>query len=245
MATQKMAIANIERIDIITEESTPRVFSFDTASESSAEAQISAGSEHELRIKNQILAQNITEDIVKGFNISFTDTTFSPEVFALVDGGQSTVDAGNHFKKYSAPTAGEMVARVKCRLAVYASEKDYDGNTLSYTAFIFPHASGTPSSVRLKDGEFFAPSYTMKSRPSKGQSPMTVLSLPSLPVIVQSNNDMPSQPEAGKTVVLCAGAVSQLDGIAGPGHFALFAQETAGETSQVGGAITVGYYRID
>ena len=245
MASQQMAIANIERIDIITEESTPRVFSFDTASESSAEAQISAGAENELRIKNQILAQNITEDIVKGFNITFTDTTFSPDVFALVDGGQSTVDSEENFRRYAAPTAGEIVARTKCRLAVYAAEKDYDGNTLSYTAFIFPHASGSPASVRLKDGEFYAPSYTMKSRPSKGQSPMTVLSLPSLPIIAKSNGDMPSQPEAGKTVVLSAGSISQLDGIVEAGHFAIYAQEGSGGSSQSGGAGAVGYYQID
>ncbi len=199
-----MAIANIERIDIITEEPSPRVFSFDTAKEASAEAQISAGAENELRIKNQILAQNITEDIVKGFNISFTDTTFSPDVFALVDGGESTVHQGGNFARYSAPTAGEVVDRVRCSLAVYSSEKDYDGNSLSFTAFIFPHAFGSPASVTLKDGEFFAPSYTMKSRPSKGSSPMTVLSLPSLPVIVASGEDLPDSPVDGKTVILAA-----------------------------------------
>ena len=240
-----MAIANIERIDIITEESTPRVFSFDTASESSAEAQISAGSENELRIKNQILAQNITEDIVKGFNISFSDTTFSPEVFALVDGGQSTIDSEENFRKYSAPTAGEAVARVKCRLAIYAAEKDYDGNTLSYTAFIFPHASGSPASVRLKDGEFYAPSYTMKSRPSKGQSPMTVLSLPSLPIIAEGDDDLPAQPEIGKTVVLAAGEITQLDGMVETGHFAIYGMASTGGNSESGVAVTVCYYQID
>ena len=203
MATQQMAIANIERVDIITEESTPRVFSFDTASDASAEAQISAGAETELRIKNRILAQNITEDIVKGFNINLTDSVFSPEVFALVDGGASTV-SGDDFKKYTAPTAGEVVNRTKCSLAVYASEKDYDGNALSYTAFIFPHASGSPTSVSLKDGEFYAPSYTLKSRPSKGQSPMTVVVLPSLPVVVTASGDMPASPVSGKTCILAA-----------------------------------------
>lgn len=203
MATQQMAIANIERVDIITEESTPRVFSFDTASDASAEAQISAGAETELRIKNRILAQNITEDIVKGFNINLTDSVFSPEVFALVDGGASTV-SGDDFKKYTAPTAGEVVNRTKCSLAVYASEKDYDGNALSYTAFIFPHASGSPTSVSLKDGEFYAPSYTLKSRPSKGQSPMTVVALPSLPVVVTASGDMPASPVSGKTCILAA-----------------------------------------
>ena len=203
MATQQMAIANIERVDIITEEPTPRVFSFDTASDASAEAQISAGAETELRIKNRILAQNITEDIVKGFNINLTDSVFSPEVFALVDGGASTV-SGDNFKKYTAPTAGEVVSRTKCSLAVYASEKDDDGNALSYTAFSFPHAAGSPASVSLKDGEFYAPSYTLKSRPSKGQSPMTVVALPSLPVVVTASGDMPASPVSGKTCILVA-----------------------------------------
>ena len=219
----QMAIANIERIDIITEEEEPRVFSFDTASEASAEAQISAGAENELRIKNQILAQNIPEDIVKGFNISFTDSTFSPEVFALVDGGESTVDSNENFAKYSAPTAGEVVSRVKSTFAVYASEKDYDGNSLSFTAFVFPHASGSPASVSLKDGEFYAPSYTVKSRPSKGQSPMKVLSLPSLPVIVRDSGDLPDAPVEGKTVILAASdGISGLDEGITSGTYALY-----------------------
>ena len=198
-----MAIANIERVDIITEETTPRVFSFDTASDASAEAQISAGAENELRIKNQILAQNITEDIVKGFNVTFTDSTFAPEVFALVDGGTSTV-TNDDFKKYTSPTAGEVVERTKSTMAVYASEKDYDGNSLSYVAFVFPHAKGSPASVSLKDGEFYSPSYTMKSRPSKGQSPLSMVSLPSLPVIVSAAADIPASPVSGKTCILAA-----------------------------------------
>ena len=200
-----MAIANIERVDIITEETTPRVFSFDTASDASAEAQISAGAENELRIKNQILAQNITEDIVKGFNVTFTDSTFAPEVFALVDGGTSTV-TNDDFKKYTSPTAGEVVERTKSTMAVYASEKDYDGNSLSYVAFVFPHAKGSPASVSLKDGEFYSPSYTMKSRPSKGQSPLAMVRLPSLPVIVAAAGDMPASPVSGKTCILLAAA---------------------------------------
>ena len=199
----QMAIANIERVDIITEETTPRVFSFDTASDASAEAQVSAGAENELRIKNQILAQNITEDIVKGYNVTFTDSTFAPEVFALIDGGTSTV-SGDDFKSYTAPTAGEVVARVKSKMAVYASEKDYDGNSLSYVAFVFPHAKGSPASVTLKDGEFYSPFYTMKSRPSKGQSPLSMVSLPSLPVIVSAAADIPASPVSGKTCILAA-----------------------------------------
>ncbi len=210
MANMQMAIANIERIDIITGDSPPRVLSFDSASDASAQAQISAGSEKELRIKNQIVAQNFSEDIVKGFNISFTDSTFSPEVFALVDGGQSYVSDSGAYTCYSAPAAGQVVSRTKCTLVIYSSEKDYDGHSLSFTAFAFPNASGSPASVSLRDGEFFAPSYTLKSRPSKGSSPMTVFSLPSMPVIVGSAADLPPSPVAGKTVILAAAS-----GIAG------------------------------
>ena len=217
-----MAIANIERVDILTEEAAPRVYSIDTASDASAEAQVSSGTEKELRIKNQILAQNVTEDIVKGYNVTLTDSVFAPEVFALVDGGVSSV-SGDEFKSYAAPTAGEVVERVRCSLAVYASEKDYGGNSLSYFAFIFPHAKGSPASVSLKDGEFYAPSYTLKSRPSKGQSPVRAVRLPSLPVIVAADADLPASPVAGKTCILIAASgITGAPDNAAVGSYAVF-----------------------
>lgn len=221
MAMQPMAIANIERVDLVTEEEFPRVMSFDTASEASAQAQVSAGNEKELRVKNTILAQNVTEDIVKGFQISLTDSTFSPEVFALVDGGESHVDGEDAFARYDAPAAGVALCRTKCRVAVYAAEKDYDGHSLSYTAFLFPHACGTPASVSFKDGEFFAADYKLKSRPGRGESPMTVLCLPSLPVIAASDDDLPRSPVAGKTVILAAGAIDSLPELA-VGSYAVY-----------------------
>jgi hypothetical protein len=216
-----MAIANIERVDIITEEAAPQVMSFDTANEASAEAQISAGKESELRIKNTILAQNFTEDIVKGFNISLTDSTFSPEVFALVDGGASSVDGDGEFAKYAASAAGNAVNRTKCRLAMYSAEKDYDGHSSAYIAFLFPHACGTPASVSLKDGEFFAASYKFKSRPNRGSSPMTVLRLPSLPVIVKGDDELPASPVSGKTVILAGGYIASLPSLA-VGEYAVY-----------------------
>ena len=172
---------------------------------------------------------------MKGYNVNLTDSTFAPEVFALIDGGTSTV-TGDEFKSYAAPTAGEVVERTKCNLAVYASEKDYDGNSLSYVAFVFPHAKGSPASVTLKDGEFYAPAYTLKSRPSKGQSPYTLKSrpskgqspvrmvcLPSLPVIVAAAGDLPASPVSGKTCILIAasGITGAPDGAA-VGSYAVY-----------------------
>lgn len=193
-----LPLANIVRAEIITEESAPTLYMFDTASEASAEAAVSSGSEQELRIKNQILAQNNTEDIVKGYDVTLNDAVFTPEVFALVDGGASTID-GDEFTGYAAPVAGSVVERTKCQLAVYSEEKDYDGAVLSYTRFIFPHCFGTPAGISVKDAEFYAPSYKLKSRPKKGESPVKIEKLPALPVYVSSADDIKA-PDTGKAV---------------------------------------------
>ena len=203
--TTPMALANIERVDIVTEGSGVKIFNIDTASEASVEANVSSGNEGELRVKNQILAQNITEDIVKGYNLTLNDALFSPDVFALVDGGTSySTTNSDEFVEYIAPVAGQVSSRTKFWTYVYAAEKDYDGQTAGYHAFIFPHCVGSPASVTFRDGEFFAPSYTLKSRPSKGKSPLKVVALSKLPVIVTSAETLPSSPVANETTILIA-----------------------------------------
>lgn len=204
-----LPLANIERAEIITETDTPALYQFDTASEASAEASVSSGSEQELRIKNQILAQNNTEDIVKGYDITLNDSTFAPEVFALIDGGVSTIE-GDEFVSYTAPTAGSVVERTKFQTAVYTAEKDYDGAILSYIRFVFPHCKGTPASISIKDGEFYAPSYKLKSRPKKGESPVSVYKLPALPVYVSSAEEI-TIPEIGKAVYCATAALTYND----------------------------------
>ncbi len=204
-----LPLANIERAEIITETDTPVLYQFDTASEASAEASVSSGSEQELRIKNQILAQNNTEDIVKGYDITLNDSTFAPEVFALIDGGVSTIE-GDEFVSYTAPTAGSVVERTKFQSSVYTAEKDYDGAILGYIRFVFPHCKGTPASISVKDGEFYAPSYKLKSRPKKGESPVKIEKLPSLPVYISSADDI-KVPETGKVVYCTAADINYND----------------------------------
>ena len=93
-----------------------------------------------------------------------------------------------------------------------------------YTEILGVNAyTGGYSWAILKDGEFYAPSYTVKSRPSKGQSPMKVLSLPSLPVIVRDSGDLPDAPVEGKTVILAASdGISGLDEGISSGTYALY-----------------------
>ena len=199
-----MAFANIERVDILTNVSGgSEVFTIETASEANAEANVSAGEDKELRVKNQILAQNVTEDIVKGYNITLNDVLFTPDVFALVDGGVSVKNNSDEFVMYDGPVAGQVVSRTKFWMIVYTAEKDCAGITFSYTAFVFPNCCGSPASVSFRDGEFFAPAYTIKSKPGKGTSPMRIVNLPSLPVAVSNASELAAVThEAQKSTIL-------------------------------------------
>lgn len=190
MKTESFALANIARAEIITEDATPEVMTFDTSSEASIEATVSEGSDNELRVKNVIMAQNNTEDIVKGYAITLNDTVMQPNVYALVDGGTATYNSDNSFKNYIAPVAGNTVNRKKFTLSLYSEEKDYNSDVLGYLRFTYLHAKGTPAKVDLKDGEFVAPSYTIESSPKKGEAPVMITKIPNLPEYVESSEDL-------------------------------------------------------
>jgi len=82
---KEFALANIVRVDIETEEETPKQYRLtDVATEAEITAFISEGQEQELRVKNTIKAQNNTEDIVKGYNIRLLSATMIAEILALV-----------------------------------------------------------------------------------------------------------------------------------------------------------------
>ena len=203
-------IANIVRTEFITEENPAKVYLVDTASEATANVFLSAGTDLELRIKNHILAQNNTEDIAKGYDIAFNDATFSPELFALIDGGQSTVTSGGEFQNYNAPVAGKVVERTKAQMAVYSEEKDYNGDVLSYIRLVYPHAKGSPANVQIQDGQFYSPSYTLKSRPRFGESPLAMQTLTSLPEYAADVTDI-DIPTDGSTAYFVATAELTFD----------------------------------
>ena len=59
MATETLTekpIVNIVKVEIVTEEQTPKTYVFDTASEATYSAVVSEGTENILRIKNEIKA---------------------------------------------------------------------------------------------------------------------------------------------------------------------------------------------
>jgi len=177
------AIANVCRVDIITEGKNPMVMHTTTADEVGQEPKISEGDEQELRSKNRIIAHNITEDLVTGYNLTLKEVVVDPETFALCDGGTLTWDgSGEHFV-YDGPETGEIVTRKKFTLDVWTEEKDADGDTLAYQRFRFRNCKGSPVKFTHKDNAFFAPEYNIKSRPKLGQSPVNIASFDDLPAL--------------------------------------------------------------
>lgn len=162
-------LANIVRVEIETEETTPKKYRLtDVASEAEVTAFVSAGQEQELRVKNTIKAQNNTEDIVKGYDIRLVSATMVPEILALIDGGALRVDAEDNTKVlgYDAPPVGVPVNRKPFTMHIYTEEKDTDGATKSYVKFSYQHCKGTPVNYSLVDGQFFAPELLRKADPS-------------------------------------------------------------------------------
>ncbi len=177
-------LANIVRVEVETEEETPKGYKLtDVASEATVAAYISEGAQNPLRVKNTIKAQNNFEDIVMGYDITLINATMVPEVLALVDGGTLRYDDLETEKVvgYDAPPIGETVERKPYTLHIYTEEKDVNGDTIGYVRFSYLHCKGAPLDYSMQDGEFFTPEMKMKSRPKKGESPASIDFLEELP----------------------------------------------------------------
>jgi len=179
---QEFALANITRVDLVTEkvnvEDTPKTFTLiDMASEANIEAYISEGAENILRVKNTIKALNKLEDITLGYDITLSAVTMQPEALALVDGG--TWD--DTIQKYSAPPVGSPVNRTPFTLKVYTEDKDVNGDNKGYVCFNFLHCKGQPVNYAVRDGEFFTEELRAKSRPKAGESPVEFEYMETLP----------------------------------------------------------------
>ncbi len=174
-------IAGCERIRVVTREETPRVYVFETATGLSFAASVSAGEEQELRVKNTIHGLIKTEDIVKGYDIQLDDPVLHTEIMALVDGGSLSGAPGEAGETYSAPAVGTSAGRVAFDLYVYTSDRDADGEAVSFHEWMFPGCKGKPVEAALKDGAFASIGYKIESRPGVGVSPLVMRRVAALP----------------------------------------------------------------
>lgn len=172
-------LANIARVEIEVDGGIegPTIYKMtDVATDAESIAYVSEGEEKVLRVKNKIIAQNNTEDILLGYDIKLVNVKLIPEVFAIIDGGQVNEDGS-----YEGPEVGKVVERTPFKLRVYTEEKDVNGDILSYVKVEFPSCKGKPVNFSMQDGEFFLPEYTAKSRPASGEKPIKIDFIDELP----------------------------------------------------------------
>ena len=166
---QERVLANIVRAEIQDEEG-GTTYVFTTSSEASVKPFVSEGAEKIHRVKNTILGAIRFEDILLGYDIKLVNNTFSPELLALIDGGEAEMDESGNFMAYSAPVVGEATQRKSLTVNLYTEEVDCDGEMIDTIKFSFKHAKGKPVEYTFKDGEFFVPELTLRSRAKSGES---------------------------------------------------------------------------
>ena len=179
-------IVNVERVEIITNETTARTFVFKTSTSATFTPNVSAGVEKEQRIKNTLMGLIRTEDLVKGYDIDLNDQRLIMDVFALIDGGTVTTGSGSGeaaWTQYSAPQAGAETQRVSFTMNLYTSDRGTDGAAIEYYKWSFPNCKGKPVTVGATDDDFYTIGYTIQSRPATGTSAMTVTRAASLPAV--------------------------------------------------------------
>lgn len=177
---EERVLANIVRAEITEEADGGTTYVFSTSSEASIKPFVSEGTEKIHRVKNTILASLRYEDILLGYEINLVNNTFCPELLALIDGGTVEYDESGNFASYSAPVVGTVTERKNLTISLYTEELDCDGETLEYIKFTFKHAKGKPVEYSIKDGEFFVPELTLRSRAKTGESSVAVEALTEL-----------------------------------------------------------------
>ena len=141
-------------------------FRVDTAETAELEAVTSEGTEDIKRNDTRILAIVRTPDLLYGYNLTFKDNTFDPEIMALVEGGtlRKTGPAGAQtIAGYDSPMLSTGAANMKpFRLTLYVP--NYLGDSIvNYVKITLNNCSGTAPSMNLGK-EFFAPEFNVKAR---------------------------------------------------------------------------------
>jgi hypothetical protein len=166
----KMALIDVEMVEIVAHNAEMDTFRWQTASNLDAELQISEGEAVELIVNGRLIAQKRAKDVVTGAQLTVSDNVFAPEIVELIQGGEFVKDENGEFKSYSAPLAGKESEPTKFDFNVYTAQRDMAGDIVSYMRISFPNCTGKPVDIKLENGAFFAPEYTIVSAPNNGES---------------------------------------------------------------------------
>lgn len=167
----------------ITTKTSPKTYSFKTASKVDKKPITVQGKENNLELKGVRCATKKAKNTYVGTEIKLTDNSFTPEVYAVIAGGTVTYDEDNQtFKKYEAPAVGEVEEKQKFDLILYSEELDETGEVLGYLKETYANCEGELIGTSQEDDKFFAPEFTITSRPARGSKGFVIDHVDSLPV---------------------------------------------------------------
>ena len=106
-----------------------------------------------------------------------------PVVVQILQGGSIRQDSEGNITGYSAPAAGDVNNLEKFDLDIYMCNYDASGDIIGYTRLSLPNCTGKPIELSFENDKFFAPSYTINSAPSQGQSPYEIDFVDDLPIV--------------------------------------------------------------
>ncbi|CDI49180.1 Ig-like domain-containing protein [Clostridium tetani] len=166
-------LVNVIKVNFI-DEVTNIKHTIETSDEIDIEPIKSDGKRDILRVKNTIYGINETEDIVIGYKLKLKDNLFNMKTMSLIHGGSIE---GN---KYCGAEAGKVAERHPFTMEIFTEEKDYS-RTTGYAKFTYKHCKGKPAKYKVKDGEFLVPEYEAESIPFRGEKPVEIEFLDTLP----------------------------------------------------------------
>lgn len=137
-------------------------------------------------VKGVLKAQKPEKTIITGHDIALTDNLTILEAVQMIQGGTITTDSSSKkITKYEPPAVGEEVTRPKLTVDIYTAVMD-QSDIVGYEKTTYPNCVGDPVSFNSQDDTFRTPSYTLKSRPGKGQAPYTIEYIDELPEVTEA-----------------------------------------------------------
>ena len=175
---------DVSMVQIVTK-SPAKTYTFKTASKVEKKPLTTEGKEIPLELKGVRVGLKKAKNAYVGSEIKLTENSFTPDVFALINGGTVTFEEdGTTFKSYEAPTIGEEEEKKKFDFITYTERVDETGDILGYLKETYENCEGTLTGYSQEDDKFFSPEFTINSRPPRGSKGYKIEAIKILPVEV-------------------------------------------------------------
>lgn len=180
-ALQQFFPIDVVMSQIITKETESRTLTWQTGSKVNVKPLTAEGKEVPLDVKGVRYAVKRAKNSYLGNELKYTENSFTPQIFALINGGTLVEEPAGTFKSYEPPAIGEEEAKTKFDLVTYSANYNEAGDLVSYMKTTYYHCEGTVTGYDQEDDKFFAPEFTIMSTPPKGAKPYKMEIVSELP----------------------------------------------------------------